>query len=147
MVCTDRLICKVYPILVLYITDHPEQCLVAGCKENRCPRCDIAANKRGNFDRNDWVARDPKQTLVCLAEVSTNQRSPDFTKLGLQRIIPFWADAPRCNIFQCFTPDMLHQLHKGLFGDHVRKWAVEAAVGGDLEIDRRFQILPGHAKL
>ncbi|EKM48019.1 uncharacterized protein PHACADRAFT_61828, partial [Phanerochaete carnosa HHB-10118-sp] len=50
-------------------------------------------------------------------------------------------------IFTCFTPDILHQLHKGMFKDHTVKWATECVEGGEDEVDRRFRTMSPHGDL
>ncbi|KAG9015665.1 hypothetical protein FRB90_004553 [Tulasnella sp. 427] len=45
----------------------------------------------------------------------------------------------------CFPPDLLHQLHKGIFKDHLFNWCTELL--GEAEMDRRFMAMPKHSSL
>ncbi|THG95975.1 hypothetical protein EW145_g7868, partial [Phellinidium pouzarii] len=69
----------------------------------------------------------------------------DYPEQCLPMYPPFWADLPHCNIFAAITPDLLHQLHKGVFKDHLVSWCLMTASGG--ELDARFKCVPAFTGL
>ncbi|KAJ7182097.1 hypothetical protein C8R46DRAFT_985219 [Mycena filopes] len=84
--------------------------------------------------------------MRLLDEHQQGKSPPQFTEDGLRAVYqPFWADLPHADIFSCFTPDLLHQLHQGVFKDHLRKWCVELI--GEAEFDARFIAMNGHVGL
>ncbi|EKM50593.1 uncharacterized protein PHACADRAFT_65164, partial [Phanerochaete carnosa HHB-10118-sp] len=82
-----------------------------------------------------------------LKEAVSGQKPAGFNDAGLRPILPFWLDLPHCDIFSCIMPDILHQLHKGMFKDHTVKWAMNCVAGGDDELDRRFAAMPMHSEI
>lgn len=145
MVCADGFIRKVFPILSAYIADYPEQCLVVCCKENSCPTCLVKPEKRGEY-RIHSVLRNRESTLEALSD-KADGISDEFNNQSLRLIDPFWKDLPHCDIFSCITPDLLHQLHKGLFKDHIVNWATECVLGGQEEVDERFRSMSLHTNI
>ncbi|KAI5992617.1 hypothetical protein EDC04DRAFT_2872765 [Pisolithus marmoratus] len=138
MVCADGYLCCVHPIFAAYVADFPEQCLVACNKESRCLCCLVQSNKRGDHEENPW--RSMADTLKTLRCKHRNGRSRKFDDKGLHAVYkPFWKDLPFTNIFACITPDILHQLHKGVFHDHLLQWCV--SIVGEKEVDAHFQAM------
>jgi len=70
----------------------------------------------------------------------------EFDEEGLREIYsPFWADLPHSNIFSHISPDILHQLHKGVFKDHFINWCND--IVGESVMDDHFRIMSTHPKL
>jgi hypothetical protein len=142
--CGDGLIRLFYLILAAYVADFPEQCLVACCMENRCPKCLVKPDERGNYENS--LYRDPKTILDNLEEHRKGGDPVKFDQYGIRAVYePFWKDLPHSNIFKAFTSDLLHQLHKGVFKDHLVKWCT--AVMGEAEVDARFKAMNSYPGL
>ncbi|KAH9853324.1 hypothetical protein C2E23DRAFT_868160 [Lenzites betulinus] len=107
MTCADGEICCVYPILAAYIADHPEQCLVAACQENHCPKCPVPPDKRGEPVFS--CLKNPVRVSEILKEAASGDKPQDFANLGL------WA------------------LHKGVLKDHLVSWATQVVADGSNE--------------
>jgi hypothetical protein len=142
MMCSDGWIRNIWPILAAYVADYPEQCLVACCMENRCPFCTVKPNSRG--DHTPVInPRSVSETLFFLDRKNCGEKDTTFRSWGLRDIpYPFWRNLPYSNIFTAFTPDLLHQLHKGVFKDHLVKWCTE--ILSDDIMDDLFRSAPSH---
>ena len=145
MVCADGAVRHVHPILAAYIANHPEQCLVTGYQENFCPKCSVHWTKLGEPAYS--TMKDQDVIWETIQAAARGEKPPEFKDLGLRLIDPFWRDLPHCDIFSCITPDLLHQLHKGVFKDHTVSWATACVDGGADEVDCRFKAMPGHPML
>ncbi|KZT53152.1 hypothetical protein CALCODRAFT_440526, partial [Calocera cornea HHB12733] len=142
IVCGDGLQRRIHPVLVSYIADHPEQCMIVTCRQNRCPRCTIEPEERGAPIVGS--TRDPL-SILRIAANSHDERSfrKQMKSLGLLPIArPFWSDLLISNIFESMTPDLLHELHKGLFKDHLVKWTMD--IVDPKLLDYRYQSLSPH---
>ncbi|KIJ43605.1 hypothetical protein M422DRAFT_229030 [Sphaerobolus stellatus SS14] len=144
MTCADGYVRRIHPILAAYIADFPEQCLIACCKESRCPKCKVKTKNRGNLRR--YPPRRTKETLDILErEYHGQPSSAEAQGVRTDVLAPFWADLPYADVFSCITPDILHQLHKGVFKDHLVQWC-STLVGAE-ELDKRLKAMTTHAGL
>ena len=82
--CTDGFFRQVFPILAAYVADYPEQCLVACCMENRCPRCVVKPSNRGSPAKS--LFQDVKTTLETLTKHQQGRDPPKFENEGLHAI-------------------------------------------------------------
>ncbi|KAJ7587465.1 hypothetical protein C8J56DRAFT_1004549 [Mycena floridula] len=152
MMCADGFVRHVYTILMAYIADYPEQCLVTGCDNFRCPRCRVAKGKLGD-PLAETKPRNQQDTIEILLQAAEELNPEERETWGIHLVNPFWTDLPHCDIFSCITPDLLHQLHKGVFKEHLSKWVTQSIdsrdtkKGREQEIDHRFTCLPSHPAL
>ncbi|KAI6130712.1 hypothetical protein EDD16DRAFT_1515385 [Pisolithus croceorrhizus] len=100
----------------LYITDYPKQVLISGIGQNWCGRCTASPN---DLD----AGRPPCTVQLMRALIEELQASATWDKWGIDaNIVPFTEDFPHADIWQLLVPDILHQLIKGGFKDHLMEW-------------------------
>ena len=105
-------------------------------KESHCPCCLVESEDRGDLE--EWARRSMVDTLKTLERRRKNKQSIKFDAEGLREVYdPFWKELPFTDIFACITPDILHQLHKGLFHDHLVQWCL--SIVGEKEMDAQFR--------
>lgn len=132
--CADGYVRRIHPILAAYIADFPEQCLVTCARQNRCPVCVVPADDRGSSEQ--FAKRTKKWTLDAVEDYAEGHKAT-AQRRGVRPVWPFWADLQFVDIATCITPDLLHQLNKGVFKDHVVKWCTKLL--GEKEVDRRLK--------
>ncbi|KZP09744.1 hypothetical protein FIBSPDRAFT_963695 [Athelia psychrophila] len=102
-----------------YIGDYPEQCMLTAIVQGWCPKC-MAPYK------------DLEQDAISRTQKLANELA-EFHELGelwakfgiVGDIVPFTADIARADINELISPDILHQLIKGTFKDHLVTWIEE----------------------
>ncbi|KAJ7196887.1 hypothetical protein B0H12DRAFT_1038122 [Mycena haematopus] len=112
-----------------------------------CMRVMLAPLKAAGRDGIEMDCSDGFVRRMVLRAEAEGAHPPEFKILNLRPIKPFWEELPHCDIFRCITPDLLHELHNGVFGDHIVKWATEAMPGGTDELDQRFRAMTPHPAL
>jgi hypothetical protein len=144
--CPDHKVWRMHPIVAAYVADFPEQCLVACCMENRCPKCTVGHNEHGRMTKSGVHKQDLTLENLCLHQDGEMSNGQFEGELGLQAIYsPFWATLLHHDIFSCITPDILHQLHKGIFKDHLISQYSE--IIGEEELDAHFKAMTSYSGL
>jgi hypothetical protein len=138
----DTLLRNCFPILSVYIADYPEQVLLTLIKYGSCPKCKVPSNIIAN-DLSIYPPHSQHSNNVLRQTLSAQDL---WAQHQLINIIPFTTSWPYSDIHVAISPDILHQIFKGVFkhvmtwvGDHIRvkyKMTIKAA---QAELDRRFQ--------
>ncbi|KAG1850375.1 hypothetical protein DFJ58DRAFT_842446 [Suillus subalutaceus] len=118
--CADGHFRRVIFGLGPYIADYEEQLVLSCTVKNWCPKC-LAS--RGDLD-GGGLSRCREHTDVLIHE----NIHPDtlWHEYGIISVlIPFTNDFPRADIHQLISFDLLHQLVKGAFKDHLVEWVVK----------------------
>ncbi|KAG8708775.1 hypothetical protein FRC09_001037 [Ceratobasidium sp. 395] len=117
MVCADGGVRRVYPIVAGHMADFEEQCLAPCTRQSRCPICDVPAETRGDGQGNAKI-RTRLQTLEALRHARQGYTLTQHN-LGLRPNWPYWAKLPFATGHMGFVLDVLHQIHQGVFKDHM----------------------------
>ncbi|KAF8803207.1 hypothetical protein BYT27DRAFT_7226079 [Phlegmacium glaucopus] len=102
-----------------YIADYPEQVLLACVVQDWCPRCTTLPQ---DLDRKAGLRLNVhRDTLIYV--LSLKMIWSDYGYVG--DVTPFTAEFPRADIHELLTSDLLHQIIKGTFKDHLITWVGE----------------------
>ncbi|KAF7979332.1 hypothetical protein HWV62_42747 [Athelia sp. TMB] len=133
-----------------YIADYPEQALLACVVQGWCPKCTVPLRSPDTLGNR----RTRAHSELLVTELELGVLWEDYGLVG--DIVPFTSYYPRADIHELLSPDLLHQIIKGTFKDHLVTWVVdylkivhgEARAAAILDdIDRRIAIVAPFAGL
>ncbi|KAF8597217.1 hypothetical protein BDV93DRAFT_479616 [Ceratobasidium sp. AG-I] len=139
MWCADNRLRWVYPILAAFVGDWPEQNDVSCTVRSGCPICQQVFHGRGS-GKSDACLRNQADTVAAFRAYAKSNNKAELRQLNLKPWKPFWVDLPHVDFPSCITPDILHQMHKGVFKSYVVAWA-EEILGEDV-LNERFMAMP-----
>ncbi|KAJ7670961.1 hypothetical protein B0H17DRAFT_1162135 [Mycena rosella] len=129
-----------------FIADYPEQVMLAGIVQNWCAKCTALST---DLDGDIAGRRTHELTDEVLGAFDGDILWDEY---GIDEdIIPFTRDFPRADIHEMLSSDLLHQVIKGSFKDHLVTWVGEylylenpkAKADAIMdEIDRRIAAVP-----
>ncbi|KDQ05944.1 hypothetical protein BOTBODRAFT_60809 [Botryobasidium botryosum FD-172 SS1] len=101
-----------------YIADYPEQVLLSCIVSGWCPRC-----RAKGAEMEDIGESRCKEHTEALVRRFVDDPGGLWDSYGIiADAIPFTNDFPRADITQLLAPDLLHQVIKGTFKDHLVAW-------------------------
>ncbi|KAF8997257.1 hypothetical protein BDQ17DRAFT_1391906 [Cyathus striatus] len=106
-----------------YIADYPEQCLLACIVSGWCARCTAFFNDLDNKEKASLCSYEHTEALYDA--VGGNHRALWDGYGIIANIVPFTSSFPRADIHELIAPDLLHQIIKGTFKDHLVDWVMD----------------------
>ncbi|KAF8798346.1 hypothetical protein BYT27DRAFT_7123186 [Phlegmacium glaucopus] len=114
--CPDGHYRRVIYDLAAFIADYPEQVYLAGTVQGWCPKCTALPDDLDGL-------RGPRTRQFTEQLLETLDSKMLWFEYGVDDdILPFTYHFPRADIHEMLTPDLLHQLIKGTFKDHLVSW-------------------------
>ncbi|KAI0069218.1 hypothetical protein BV25DRAFT_1926438 [Artomyces pyxidatus] len=116
VLCADRHYRRAIYEIGPFIADYPEQVLLAGIVQNWCPKClahpdELDEPAAARFRQHTQHLRDTYDAVTL------------WDVFGVaDGVTPFTHRFPRADIHELLTPDLLHQVIKGTFKDHLVTW-------------------------
>ncbi|KAI9431281.1 hypothetical protein H4582DRAFT_2113489 [Lactarius indigo] len=102
-----------------YIADYPEQALLACTVQGWCPRCTALPS---NLD----IGGERRSQELMNALINALDPGSLWDQYSIVRYVtPFTSEFPRADIHELVAPDILHQVIKGTFKDHLVTWVEE----------------------
>ncbi|KAF9528314.1 hypothetical protein CPB83DRAFT_767174 [Crepidotus variabilis] len=149
--CPDGHLRRAFYGLGPYIADYPEQVYLAGVVSGWCPKCDAPNNA---LDLDEGLRRSHMKNDLLKTLFDEDILWEDY---GVRcDYKPFTYEFPRADIHEQLTPDLLHQVIKGTFKDHIVTWVYEYLVlthgvarANEIQedIDRRLSVVPPYPGL
>ncbi|KIK79838.1 hypothetical protein PAXRUDRAFT_16111 [Paxillus rubicundulus Ve08.2h10] len=99
-----------------YIADYEEQVLLSCIVCGWCPKC---LSPCDDLDA-DSLCHCREHTETLLEQATLQELWSEYGIVG--DLVPFTNDFPRADIHKLLSPDILHQLIKGAFKDHLVDW-------------------------
>ncbi|KAJ3529105.1 hypothetical protein NMY22_g9137 [Coprinellus aureogranulatus] len=129
------------------IADYPEQVWLTGIVQGWCPKCKARPEDLDNPRSARRTQKRTDELLECGFDPGIL-----WSRHGVRDdVVPFTYHFPRADIHELIAPDLLHQVIKGTFKDHLVTWITDYIIQTNGEakgleivadIDRRISAVP-----
>ncbi|KAM6491500.1 hypothetical protein JOM56_013069 [Amanita muscaria] len=104
-----------------FIADYPEQVWLTTIVSGWCPKCDALPNQLDETKQ----ARNRTEAITDYV-IESFDPGVIWDDYGIRTdVVPFTHRFPRANIHELISPDLLHQVIKGTFKDHLVAWVCD----------------------